>query len=73
MKRLMGQTLEDNVVDSLFFCATLFGCRGNHAPFHLYKQKWKHPTPVRRQLSWTWALLGSVALSEGMGLKFTIE
>jgi len=24
---------EENVVDSLFFCATLTGCRGGHIPF----------------------------------------
>jgi len=31
--RLMDWTLEDNMVDSLFFCATLTGCKGGHTPF----------------------------------------
>jgi len=26
--------LEDNMVDDLFFCATLTGRRGDHAPSH---------------------------------------
>jgi len=29
----MGWTLEDNMVDGLFFCATLTGRRGGHTPF----------------------------------------
>ena len=29
----MEWTLEANTVDSLFFCATLTGRRGSHAPF----------------------------------------
>jgi len=29
----MGWTLEDDRVDGLFFCATLTGRRGGHAPF----------------------------------------
>jgi len=29
----MDWTLEDNMVDGLFFCATLTGRRGGHAPF----------------------------------------
>ena len=33
MGRLMDWTLEDNMVDSLFFCATLTGRRGGHTPF----------------------------------------
>jgi len=33
MGRSMGWTLEDNVVDGLFFCATLTGRRGGHSPF----------------------------------------
>jgi len=33
MGRLMDLTLEDNMVDGLFFCATLTGRRGGHAPF----------------------------------------
>ena len=33
MKRSMGWTLEDNMVDGLFFCATLTGRRGSHTSF----------------------------------------
>jgi len=33
MRRLMDWTLEDNMVDNLFFCATLMGHRGDHTPF----------------------------------------
>jgi len=33
IKRLMDWILEDNVADGLFFCATLTGRRGSHAPF----------------------------------------
>jgi len=29
----MNWTLEENMVDSLFFCATLTGRRGGHTPF----------------------------------------
>jgi len=29
----MDWTLEDKMVDGLFFCATLTGCRGGHTPF----------------------------------------
>jgi len=29
----MDWTLEDNMVDGLFFCATLTGRRGGHTPF----------------------------------------
>ena len=29
----MDWTLEDNMVDGLFFCATLTGLRGGHIPF----------------------------------------
>jgi len=29
----MDWTLEDNMVDDLFFCATLTGRRGRHTPF----------------------------------------
>jgi len=29
----MDWTLEDNMVDGLFFCATLTGRRGSHTPF----------------------------------------
>jgi len=54
----MDWTLEDNMVDGLFFCATLKGCRGGHT--HLYKQERKRPTLVQRRLSRTQALLGKV-------------
>jgi len=33
MGRSMDCTLEDNMVDGLFFCATLTGCRRGHTPF----------------------------------------
>jgi len=33
MGRSMDWTLEDNMVDGFFFCATLTGCRGAHTPF----------------------------------------
>jgi len=33
MRRLMDWTLEDNMVDGLFFCATLTRHRGRHTPF----------------------------------------
>ena len=33
MRRSMDWTLEDNMVDGLFFCATLIGRRGGHTPF----------------------------------------
>ena len=33
MRRLMDWTLEDNMVDGLFFCATFTSCRGGHAPY----------------------------------------
>jgi len=56
MRRSMDWTLQDNMVDGLFFCATLTSRRGSHT--HLYKQEWKRPTPVRRRLSRTQALLG---------------
>ena len=50
----MGWTLEDNMVDGLFFCATLTGAE--EAIPHLYKQERKRPTPVRRRLSRTHVL-----------------
>ena len=31
--RSMDWTLEDDMVDDLFFCATVTGCRGGHTPF----------------------------------------
>jgi len=33
MGRSIEWTLEDNMVDVLFFCATLTGRRGGHTPF----------------------------------------
>jgi len=33
MRSSVGWTLEDNMVDGLFFCATLTGRRGDHTPF----------------------------------------
>ena len=33
MRGSMDRTLEDNMVDGLFFCATLTGRRGGHTPF----------------------------------------
>jgi len=33
MRRSTDWTLEDNMVDGLFFCATLTGRRGGHIPF----------------------------------------
>ena len=33
MGRSVDWTLEDNMVDGLFFCATLTGRRGGHTPF----------------------------------------
>ena len=59
MGRSMDWTLEDNMVDGLFFCVTLTG-RGEEAIPHLCKQEWKRPTPARRRLSRTQALLGRV-------------
>jgi len=61
MGRLMDWTLEDNMVDSLFFCATLTGHRrGHQAISHLYKQEQKRPTSVRRRINRTQALLGGL-------------
>ena len=34
MERSMDWTLEDNMDDSLFFCATLTGRRGGHTQSH---------------------------------------
>ena len=56
--RLMDWTLEDNMVDGLFFCATLTGRRGGMP--HLHKQERKNPTSVRRRLRRTQAVLGRV-------------
>jgi len=33
IERSMDRTLEDNMVDGLFFCTTLTGSRGGHSPF----------------------------------------
>jgi len=51
----MGWTLED-MVDGLFFCATLTGRREGHTPF--VQAGAERPTPVRRQLSGTQVFLG---------------
>ena len=51
-------TLEDNMVDCLFLCATLTAAE--EATLHLCKQERKRPTPVRRRLSRTHAVLGWV-------------
>ena len=56
MVRSMNWTLEDNMADGLFSCATLTGRRGGIP--HLHKQERKRPTPVR--LRRTQALLGRV-------------
>ena len=56
MRRSMDWTLEDNTVDGVFLCATLTGYQ--EAMPHLYKQEWKCPTVVRRQLSQTQAVFG---------------
>ena len=48
------------MADDSFICVTLTGHRGSHTPFVQYKQERKRPTPVRRRLSWTPAVLGSV-------------
>ena len=58
MGRSIDWTLEDNMVDGLFICATLTGRRGDIP--HLYKQERKRPTPVQRRLSRTQAVLGRV-------------
>ena len=42
----MDWTLEDNMVDLLFFCATLTGRRGRHAP--LYIRSRRGPKVARR-------------------------
>jgi len=54
----MDWTSEDNMVDGLFFFATLTGRNGSHTPF--VQAGGKRPTPVRRHLSRTHALLGRV-------------
>jgi len=54
----MEWTVEDNMVDGLFLCATLQGAE--EAMPHLHKQERKRPTPVRRRSSRTQALLGRV-------------
>ena len=58
MVRSMDWTLENNMVDGLFFCATLTGRWGGRP--HLYKQERKRPTPVRMRLSRNQALLERV-------------
>ena len=56
MGRSIEWTLEDSMIDGLFFCATLTSRRRGHAPF-VYAGA-ESPTPVRRWLSWTHAVLG---------------
>jgi len=56
MGRSMDWTLEDNMVDGLFFHATLTGRRGGHIP----QQERKRLTLVRRRLCGTQALRGRV-------------
>ena len=65
MRRSMGWTLEDNMVDGFFFCATLT----EEAIPHLYKQEWKRSTPVRRRLRWTQAVLGRVIPGEWVSVS----
>jgi len=55
----MDWTLEDNMVDGLFFCATLTSYRGGHTPF-VQAGAETSDTAVRRLLSRTRALLGRV-------------
>jgi len=61
--RSMDWTLEDNMVDGLFFCTTLTGCRGGPTPF--VQAGAECLTPVRRQLSQTHAILRRVILGGG--------
>jgi len=62
MRTLVDWTLEDNMVDYLFFCATLTGRRWDHT--HLHKQEWKRPTPVQGRLSQAHTDVGRVILGE---------
>ena len=57
MGRSLYWTLEDNMVDSLIFCATITNRSG--AIPHLCKQQQKRPTPVRTWLSRIQAVSGS--------------
>jgi len=58
VEKSMDWILEDDMVDGLFFCATH---RPQRRPCpNLYKQERKRPTPVRRRLSRTQALLRRV-------------
>ena len=54
----MDWTLEDNMVDTV--CSAPHSQTAEKAIPHLHKQERKHPTPVRRRLSRTHALLGRV-------------
>jgi len=58
MRRSVDWTLKDNMVDGLFFCATLTGRRGGHTPFA--QARAKTFDAVRRRLSRTQAVLGRV-------------
>jgi len=59
MGRLMDWTLQDNMVDGLFFYATLTGRRGGRTPF---VQAAETSDTDRRRLSQTQALLGRIFL-----------
>ena len=58
MGRSMDWTLEDNMVDGLFFCAIFTGRRGGHTPF--VQAGAETSDTGGRRLSRTWALLGRV-------------
>jgi len=58
MGRSMDWTLEDNMVDGLFFYITLTG--GREGDPHFLKQERKRPTQVWWRLSQTHAVLGRV-------------
>jgi len=61
MRRSVDWTLEDNMVNGFFFCATLTGRSGGHTPFVKGAET---PTPVWRRLSWTQVLLWRVIPGE---------
>jgi len=65
MRRSMDWTLEENMVDGLFFCVTLTELQAAEGPVpNLCKEERKCPTPVRWRLSRTDAVLGR-AIQEG--------
>jgi len=61
----MDWTVKDNMVNGLFFCATLTSHRWVIP--HMCKQERKHQTPARRRLSLTHAVLGRV-IPGGLGV-----